>query len=139
MLRANRDAAFSVYESRNPAEVFFREVHVYIRTTTEVLKYVPRNILPMVFSDEQKAHRRDIETRLETIIAPERHQGWLRAQLIRWLKDLLNENRGMPIPMIESQLYHAAEALGAEIRHDDSAGQYYFAEEDLVDEDGIEV
>ncbi len=84
----------------------------------------------MVFSDEQKARRRDIETRLVTIITPERHQGWLKAQLKRWLIDLLIENRGMPIPMIESQLYHAAEALGAEIQLDGAAGQYYFVEED---------
>ena len=84
----------------------------------------------MVFSHEQKARRRDIETRLVTITAPERHQGWLRAQLRRWLRDLLIENRGMPIPMIESQLYHAAEALGAKIAHDDAAGQYYFVEDD---------
>ncbi len=80
----------------------------------------------MVFSDEQKARRRNIEKRLATIIAPEHYKTWLRSQLRRWLVDLLNENRGMPIPMIESQLYRTAEALGAEIKHDDLAGQYYF-------------
>ncbi len=84
----------------------------------------------MVFNGEQKVRRRDIETRLEALVAPSRYSTWLRSQLVQWLKDLLIENRGMPIPMIESQLYHAAEALGAEIRHDGAAGQYYFAEED---------
>ena len=84
----------------------------------------------MVFSHEQKARRRDIEMRLEELIAPSRYAIFLRAQLVQWLKDLLIENRGMPIPMIESQLYHAAEALGAEIRLDGAAGQYYFVEED---------
>ncbi len=97
------------------------------------LKYAHCNMVLMVFNDEQKARRRDIETRLEKIaVRLARRDGTfrLKAELKQWLVDLLNENRGMPIPMIESQLYHAAEALGAEIRLDGAAGQYYFVEDD---------
>lgn len=74
-----------------------------------------------VFSEGRKERRRYLETRLKSLPFS------VRDSVKQWLIDILNENRGLPLYMLEGQLYYAAEALGAKMGLDGLAGQYYFA------------
>lgn len=78
----------------------------------------------MAFDEDRKGRRQLLEVMLIPLPSP------AKEAVRHWLIAILNENRNLPPPMLEGQLYRAAEALGAKIELDGDAGTYRFAEDD---------